>query len=220
MTHPFLIGNWKSNMTLVEMNEWFASYIPSPGVTTVLCVPFTLLASASEVIKEKHLGIAIGAQDVSPFGSGPYTGEISAEMIKEFATYVLIGHSERRQYFNESIEELAFQSLQAKSAGLTVIYCTSDEKEHIPESVDIIAYEPIEAIGTGIPEKTEVIQRVCGAFSKSSGKPVIYGGSVTDETIKDILNAKAVEGVLVGGASLNPGQFSNLGRIVYETMKV
>ncbi len=217
MTHPFLIGNWKSNMTLVEMHEWFTSFTPAPGVTTVLCVPFTLLASASEVIKENHLDIAIGAQDVSPFGSGPYTGEISAEMIKEFATYVLIGHSERRQYFNESIEELAFQSLQAKSAGLTVIYCTSDEKEHIPESVDIIAYEPIEAIGTGIPEKPEIIQRVCTTFRKNSGKPVIYGGSVTDKTIKDILKTKAVDGVLIGGASLDPMQFSNIGRMCFET---
>ncbi|MFH0749998.1 MAG: triose-phosphate isomerase family protein [Candidatus Gottesmanbacteria bacterium] len=213
MTPLFLIGNWKSNMTLVAMNEWFSLYTPSPNLTIVLCVPFTLLSSVKNVILEKQLDVAIGAQDVSPFGSGPYTGEISAEMIKEFASYVLVGHSERRQYFNESAEELAFQSLQAKSAGLTVIYCTGDEQETIPQSVDIVAYEPIEAIGTGIPEKPDAIQTVCTAFRKTSGKPVIYGGSVTEETIMDILHTKSVDGLLVGGSSLDPVKFSAIGRI-------
>jgi len=199
-------------MTLVEMNEWFSRYQPTPELTTVLCVPFTLLASAAEVIQKNQLPIALGAQDVSPFGNGPYTGEISASMIKEFASFVLVGHSERRQYFNESTEELAFQSLQAKAAGLTVIYCTGDSSEVLPTSVDIVAYEPIEAIGTGIPEDPENIQSVCSNFRKLSGKPIIYGGSVTDETLDQIVKTNAIDGLLVGGASLDPEQFSTIGK--------
>jgi len=198
-------------MTVVAMNEWFSLYRPTPQITTVLCVPFTLLASASVVIAEKQLRLFLGAQDVSPFGNGPYTGEISADMISEFASYVLVGHSERRQYFNETAEELAFQSLQAKTAGLSVIYCTSDATEILPNSIDIVAYEPLEAIGTGIPEDPETIRSVCSNFRKLSGKPVIYGGSVTDETLGPIVKTNTIDGLLVGGASLDPEAFSAIG---------
>lgn len=204
-------------MTLVAMNEWFFHYQPTRELVTVLCVPFTLLAPAAEVIQKNQLPIALGAQDVSPFGNGPYTGEISASMIKEFASYVLVGHSERRQYFDESAEELASQSLQAQSAGLTVIYCTSDASEILPKSIDIIAYEPLDAIGTGIPEDPEVITSVCSTFRKQLGKPVIYGGSVTDQTLTNIVNTHAIDGLLVGGASLDPERFSTIGKI-YHTM--
>lgn len=199
-------------MTVAEMQDWFSRYTKTPEITTVLCVPFTLLASAHAVIQERKLPIALGAQDVSPFGNGPYTGEISADMIKEFASYVLVGHSERRQYFNESMEELAFQSLQAKTAGLTVIYCTGDAGETLPQAIDLVAYEPIHAIGTGVPEKPGVIRSVCSKFRKMSGKPVMYGGSVTDETLVDIVQTGAIDGLLVGGASLDPEQFSAIGK--------
>lgn len=201
------------------MQEWFSFYRPTPQITTVLCVPFTLLASAAGVIGEKKLPVFLGAQDVSPFGNGPYTGEISADMIKEFAAYVLVGHSERRQYFNESTEELAFQSLQAKAAGLNVIYCTSDVAEVLPKAIDLVAYEPVEAIGTGVPENAETIQSVCSNFRKLSGKPVMYGGSVTDETLTRIVKTNAVDGLLVGGASLDPEKFSAIGE-KYNTIVV
>jgi len=219
MKDRFLIGNWKSNMSLAEMHEWFSLFRPSKNLTIVLCVPFTLLSSVHDLIVERQLDIHIGAQDVSPFGSGPYTGEISADMIKEFASYVLVGHSERRQYFNETTEELAFQSLQAKTAGLTVVYCTGDIKDPIPQSADIVAYEPIEAIGTGIPEDTETIQKVCQTFGEASKKPILYGGSVTDENLVRIVGTHAVDGLLVGGASLDPVRFSAIGKI-YSTISV
>ncbi len=219
MTPRFLIGNWKSNMTVAAMQEWFSLYRPTPHITTVLCVPFTLLSSVAAIIVEKQLDIYVGAQDVSPFGNGPYTGEISADMISEFASYVLVGHSERRQYFNETTEELAFQALQAKTAGLTVMYCTSDASEVLPQSIDIVAYEPIEAIGTGTPEDSEKIRSVCTHFREISGKPVIYGGSVNDETLGSIVQTNAIDGLLVGGASLDPERFSTIGE-AYATISV
>ena len=206
-------------MTVAAMQEWFSLYRPTPQITTVLCVPFTLLASAAAIIAEKQLDIYLGAQDVSPFGNGPYTGEISADMIKEFASYVLVGHSERRQYFNESTEELAFQALQAKTAGLSVIYCTGDASEILPQSIDIVAYEPVEAIGTGIPEDLDTIRSVCTHFRESSGKPVIYGGSVNDKTLGSIVKTNAIDGLLVGGASLDPEKFSAIGE-VYTTISI
>lgn len=199
-------------MTLSEMNEWFEVFIPTPGITTVLCLPFTLLSSAKELIQKKNLPIAIGAQDVSPFGKGPYTGEVTADMIKEFASYVLVGHSERRQYFQESLEELAYETLQAKIAGLTVIYCVSDEEEHIPNEADMVAFEPIGSIGTGNPEKPEIIQAKCEIIRKTSGKTIVYGGSITKEIVRDILKTEAVDGLLVGQASLDPVQFSLIGQ--------
>jgi len=199
-------------MTLSEMNEWFEVFIPTPGITTVLCLPFTLLSSAKELIQKKNLPIAIGAQDVSPFGKGPYTGEVTADMIKEFASYVLVGHSERRQYFQESLEELSYETLQAKTAGLTVIYCVADEEEHIPKEADMVAFEPIGSIGTGNPEKPEIIQAKCEIFRKTSGKTILYGGSITEEIVRDILKTEAVDGLLVGQASLDPVQFTLIGK--------
>lgn len=217
MNSRFLIGNWKSNMTLVETKEWFqifSSHVVqhplSKELVVVLGVPFTVLATAKEIIQKEHLPIALAAQDVSPFGKGPYTGEISAEMIAELAGYVLIGHSERRQYFSESEEELSFQVLQAKTAGLTVIYCVSSENDHIPKAVDIVAYEPVEAIGTGKPEDIKTVSAVSQHISDMIHLPVVYGGSISGGIVDPYMNIPSIRGLLIGGASLDPRSFFDI----------
>ena len=215
----FLIGNWKSNMTLAESTEWFESFAsfiqkqPLPeSLTVVLCVPFTLLAACKELIATHQLSIAIGAQDVSPFGKGPYTGEISADMIREFASYVLIGHSERRQYFQESDEEVSFELLQAHTAGLSTVYCVPNSEEQLFASTDIIAYEPISAIGTGISEDPKEIRVVCQKIKDTMHVPVLYGGSVTEENSAALLDTQVIDGFLVGGTSLDAEKFYQIGK--------
>jgi len=212
-------------MTLVETKEWFqifsSHFVQHPlskDLTVVLGVPFTVLATAKEIIKKEHLPIALAAQDVSPFGKGPYTGEISAEMIAELATYVLIGHSERRQYFGETDEELSYQVLQAKSAGLIVIYCVSSESERIPEAVDIVAYEPVEAIGSGKPEDPTRVSAVCKNVHDTIHKPVVYGGSITGVVVGPYIQTSGISGLLVGGASLDPRSFFGIAEQFIETV--
>jgi len=221
MNQRFLIGNWKSNMTIMETKEWFqvfSSHVAqrplSKELTIVLCVPFTVLSISKEIIEKEHLWVVLAAQDVSPFGKGPYTGEISAEMIAELASFVLIGHSERRQYFGESDEELSYQVLQAKSAGLTVIYCVSTDAERIPQAVDIVAYEPVEAIGTGKPEEVSTVSASTQQIRDSIKKPILYGGSITDTVISQYIQQCPIDGFLVGGASLNPVSFFHIGELL------
>lgn len=206
-------------MTLAECGIWFESYAAlvqkqplSDTVGVVICAPFTLLAASKELIAVHNVHMAIGAQDVSPFGKGPYTGEISAEMIKEFASYVLIGHSERRQYFEESEEELAFELLQAHTAGLSTVYCVPDSDEHIPKETDVVAYEPISAIGTGIPEDPKDVTVVCRKIRETIQVPILYGGSVTAENSAGLLATGAIDGFLVGSASLDPEKFYSIGK--------
>jgi triosephosphate isomerase len=218
MPERYLIGNWKSNMTIAETKEWFqvfsSHFVQRPlpkELTVVLGVPFTVLATSKEIIEKEHLAISLAAQDVSPFGKGPYTGEISAEMIAELGTFVLIGHSERRQYFGETDEELSFQVLQAKSAGLTVIYCVSTEAERVPQSVDIVAYEPLEAIGTGKPEDVNTVSAVCKNFHDTLHKPIVYGGSISEKVVDSYIQIPDVQGLLIGGMSLDAHSFFHIG---------
>lgn len=201
-------------MTITETTEWFQNFQTYPfageALDITLCVPFTVLSKAKELIEQMNLPIHLGAQDVSPFGKGPYTGEISAEMIAELATYVLVGHSERRQYFDESEEERAFQVLQAKTAGLTVVYCVPDGNETVPESVDIIAYEPVEAIGSGNPESPKDVQAVTDSIRNRYQKPILYGGSVGAVQVPSYKKISSVDGFLVGGASLDAKEFASI----------
>jgi triosephosphate isomerase len=139
-------------------------------------------------------------------------------MIAELATYVLIGHSERRQYFSETDEELSYQVLQAKSAGLTVIYCVSTEAERIPPAVDIVAYEPVEAIGTGIPEDIHTVSAICKNLHDTLHKPVLYGGSITGGIVGPYIQTPSINGLLIGGASLDPRSFFGIAEQFIETV--
>jgi len=134
MKMTYVVGNWKSNKTIREAIEWwdaFAALISADQtivsraekrpVTVVLCAPLTVLPELKEHVAGVGLPIFLGAQDVSPFPEGAYTGEVSARMVKELADYVIIGHSERRRYFQETDSELEFETLQAQSAGLSTI---------------------------------------------------------------------------------------------------
>ncbi len=194
----------------------------------LLCVPYTMLDVKSNDV------VQIGAQDVSAHERGAYTGEVSGAMLAEVgAKYVIVGHSERRMYHDETNDIVRAKAQMALANGITPIICvgeTMDEKragktfdvitsgvrESVPEGVQddiIIAYEPRWAIGAGIipdPEEIADAHRAIAdtlAYMGLDGTPILYGASVNSENVAGIVAIPNVSGVLVGGASLKPEQF-------------
>lgn len=178
----------------------------------IICPPFTLFSTLKKMIDDKKLPFKIGAQDISPYEAGSYTGEVNGRQIKEFGDYVIIGHSERRTNFGESDELIFKKAEQALKSGLNPIYCIQDENTNIPSGIKLAAYEPPHAIGTGNPETPENAHRVAGIVkNKYPGlEDVIYGGSVNSENIQSYIQKDTISGVLVGGASLDPVKFAAL----------
>lgn len=214
MKHLFIVANWKSNMTESEAKQWLqkiSSQFDWDQISNkeiVICPPFTLLVQVELGIKNYELGFKVGAQNISPFDVGAYTGEVSASLVKEFADYVLVGHSERRKNFNENHEMLFKKVVLAIQYGLTPIFCVQGTETQIPPNINIIAYEPIDAIGTGHPDTAENAQEVASFFKKNYNvKHVLYGGSVTSENVREFTQMPNIDGVLIGGASLDAKEF-------------
>lgn len=214
MKKLFIVANWKSNMTRLEAREWLQHFVkrdfevPVEKVV-ILCPPFTLLPFLKDYLLEHVAEIEIGAQDISPFGSGAYTGEVNAAQLKEFAEHTIIGHSERRKHFGESDELLEQKVKQALSEDVIPIFCVQDEHTPVPSGVTIVAYEPISAIGTGHPDTPENADRVTKALKEKQPQieHVLYGGSVTPDDVHSFTSMEHIDGVLVGGASLDAGKF-------------
>jgi triosephosphate isomerase len=198
----------------------------------VLCVPFTSLAVLSKNLHGSR--IRLGAQNVHWQESGAFTGEISGPMLSELGVrYVIVGHSERRQYFGETDETVNLRLKAAQKYDLIPILCVGETKQqrdageteaHIFSQVEkdlvgvdqqklVIAYEPIWAIGTGDTCETKEANRVIGLIrSKLTNPdvPIQYGGSVKPENIDEVMVMPEIDGVLVGGASLEAKSFDRI----------
>lgn len=228
MKKLLIVANWKSNKTVREATEWlnkvlsikYSTYAKASAgkqvlsnLEIVICPPYTLLHGFFNTKYQIPDTFKLGAQDVSPFPDGAYTGEISARMLKELdVTYVLIGHSERRKYFKEDEVMLENKVREALDVGLIPIFCIQDKTTPLPEEVKIIAYEPIFAIGSGEPDSPENANEVAKAYQERRGQEtvVLYGGSVNQDNVMAFCQQANLSGVLVGGASLEPGKFSEI----------
>lgn len=220
MKQLFIIGNWKSNKTVAETIEWLrfmkdkkSDVASLQNKTLIVCVPFTLLYTVSSYIKEYALSIKVGAQDISPFDEGAYTGEINGKQLKEFADYVIIGHSERRRYFQENDDVLGKKVILAKHYGLEPIYCVPDKTSDIPSGLSFVAYEPLDAISTSgaHPILPEEANAAAGKISvENQITHPLYGGSVTPENVNRYSAMHSIHGFLIGGASLDPAAFLSL----------
>lgn len=216
MRKQFFAANWKSHKTLEETKEWLSDIALrvhelslSQEKEIILCPPFPLLTICHDFIQKHHLPIHLGSQDISPFPDGAYTGEVSGKLLREFVTYTIIGHSERRKYFSETLEQLAQKVQISLSSGIEPIYCVSDKEEKIPEGVQIVAYEPLAAIGSGHPDSPDDAEAVAKLLKeKNNIRYVLYGGSVTAADVASYMQCSSLDGVLVGGASLAPEDFS------------
>lgn len=199
----------------------------------VLCVPFTSLGVLSKNLHGSR--IKIGAQNIHWEDAGAYTGEISGDMLTEVGVrYVIVGHSERRQYFADTDETVNQRLLAAQRHGIIPILCVGETKQQrdagetetvissqikknlvdVDQQSLVIAYEPIWAIGTGDTcQATDANKVIAGIRQQLSNQdvPIQYGGSVKPGNIDEIMAQSDIDGVLVGGGSLKPDSF---GRIV------
>lgn len=217
MKRKYIIGNWKSNKNIKETILWFQVfsklYLESkqPGLEMteiVICPPYVLLPQSKNLIDQLKLPVKLGAQNISSFSNGAYTGEVSASQVKEWAEYVIIGHSERRTNFREDNKMLFEKASRATEAGLKSIFCIQDKDTQIPEGVTIIAYEPVWAIGSGKTDTPDSAENIAGLVKeKTKNTLVIYGGSVKGDNVVGFLSQKNLDGVLPGGASLDPYSF-------------
>jgi triosephosphate isomerase len=222
MKKLFIIGNWKANKTVEETRIWleeikkFFDTKPNYGnKEIVVCPPFIHLGLILNFVHEHNLPIGLGVQDLSQFGRGAYTGEIPGSIAHEFAGYCIIGHSERRRYFHEDDNTVAKKFEMAKSSMLQPIICVQDQNTPLPRNTIFIAYEPVFAIGTGTADTPENAEKVASQIKKQNKgdleyQYVLYGGSVTGENVNSFTKMPSIDGVLVGGASLDPKKFIDL----------
>ena len=230
-------GNWKMNGTLASLGELEAlkQALGQPACDVLVCPPATLIAQAAGRVQG---AFALGGQDCHAEPKGAFTGDLSAEMLKDAgASFVILGHSERRQYHGETDAQVAAKARAAWRAGLKAIICIGEseaqrnagEAPHIcqgqlnqsvpPEATPatcVIAYEPVWAIGTGrTPTSADIAAmhahiRACLVSklgAEGEGMLILYGGSVNPGNAAEILGLPEVGGALVGGASLKAADF-------------
>src|SRR5450830_1477545 len=246
---PLIAGNWKMYKTRPQTNEFFAGFAPAvAGVhdrDILICPPAIDLETA--LAATAGAAIAIGAQTMHYAAEGAFTGEIAPQMLRELGVpYVILGHSERRQYYAENDADLARKVRAALDTGLRPVLCcgeTLEEREagHTESKVGgqldaglgevgvaelalvAIAYEPIWAIGTGKTATPEMAQetvsfvrrRVRERFGDAAdGVRILYGGSVKAANIDVLMSQLDIDGVLVGGASLDAQELARIVRFV------
>ncbi len=222
MRTPILAGNWKMNKTVAEaealVREMLDPLSAVQGVDKVLCPPFMAVPAVARLVEGAAIGV--GAQDMYWKESGAYTGEVSPLMVAEFCDYVIIGHSERREYFGETDETVHQKLLAALEHGLTPIVCVGETLEQRDAGITeswvagqveaalrdlsgeqvagiIIAYEPIWAIGTGRAATAADAEHVCGNVVRATV------ARLYDQAIADAIRVQY-------GGSVNPGNAAEL----------
>jgi triosephosphate isomerase len=246
MKQKLIAGNWKMNGGLAAnealvhgVQQGLAQALSGKHAQVAVCVPAAYLSQVQQLVKGS--GIDLGSQDVSAHDQGAYTGEVSAAMLKDFAVrYVIVGHSERRQYHGETDEQVAHKAQRALSAGITPIVCVGEtlaEREagkteevvkrqlaavihtngHCISEI-VVAYEPVWAIGTGktaSPEQAQAVHAVLRAQLKAATEHservhILYGGSMNAANAAELLAQADIDGGLIGGAALKVADFLNI----------
>ncbi len=231
-------------MTCAQAKEFVATYLPLVRNTQndrelVIAPPFTALSTLSDCTQGSNLHIS--SQNVHWEDNGAFTGEISPTMLLELnVRYAIVGHSEPRKYFSESDEQINLRARSAQANGLIPIVCvgeTFEQRERgeaervIRRQVEqglektikeklVVAYEPIWAIGTGKTCEANEANRICGLIRQWAECPdliIQYGGSVKPGNIDELMTMSDIDGVLVGGASLDPNSFARISN--YEKLK-
>lgn len=226
----YLIGNWKANKTVQEALYWInevrtAKLKISERLITVLCPAFIHLPLFHTNLPD----LMLGCQNISPYGDGAYTGEISARMLTSLVKYVILGHSERERNFQETSAAVSLKAIQALDNRLIPLIAvnkhnlrqriTALDRKIITQSV--LIYEPPEAIsvqvgpigkGESAPLE-EVIEQSAKLKQDYQPQAVIYGGSIKSENLALFLSQPAIDGVLSGSASLNASEWVKMVKI-------
>lgn len=215
MKHIFIVANWKSNKNEQDVREWFeqiaSSQFPTNDKTVILCPSFPLLPLCRELIQKHHLPWQLGAQDVSAFGQGRHTGEVNAVQLKDFAEYILVGHSERRQQLGETDDVLVKKVQQTRNALLQPLFFAQTIDTKIPVGVEIVAYEPPGAISPSPADNPGNVEKAAIRLKQNKQiRYVLYGGNVTPDNAKLFMTLPHIDGVIVGNASLDALLFTEL----------
>lgn len=216
-----IIANWKSNKTAEEtilfldtLKQAWAE-LPLADKEIIILPSFTSLSAAYAYCIAEDLPLSLGAQNISAHGEGAFTGEVNGKQIAEFATYVLINHSERRRHNHEADQEARAKVLEARNNNLTPLFCIQDENSAIPDEVTEIVYEPPSAISTfqqdAHVQTASEIERVFGVIKgRFPSSNVYYGGSVNPETVSGLVRIPNLSGFLIGAASLDVMKFTDI----------
>jgi len=234
---PLVAGNWKMNglvASIGQLQAVIAGAADLPKVDLMVCPPATLIESFAEAARGTP--VLIGGQNCHALASGAYTGDISAEMLKDAgASAVIVGHSERRHYHHETDADVRAKVEAAWRAGLTPIVCVGETRAQreagralevvttqlrgsLPDGAGdfVIAYEPVWAIGTGLTPTIADVAEMHRAIrthlvsrngAAGQGARILYGGSVNPKNAAELLAVEDVNGALVGGASLKADDF-------------
>ncbi len=242
MRRPFIAANWKMNKTVPEAMDFIYSFLSTvekvKDADIVIAPPFTALFGIAERLAGTN--VKLSAQNVFYEEKGAFTGEVSPLMLVDVGCeYVIIGHSERRQYFGETDDMVNRKMKAAQKNGLNVIFCigeTLKERDAArtyevlrTQTVNglrdadvkklVVAYEPVWAIGTGktaTPEQAQdahkfIRNAVREIYPRDADSlRILYGGSVTPENVDSLMACPDVDGALVGGASLKPDSFEKI----------
>jgi len=242
MSRKLIAGNWKMNAGLAANEALIKALLaglPVAACGVAVCVPAPYFAQLQALLSGGR--IDLGAQDLSGQASGAFTGEISASMLKEFGVrYVIVGHSERRQYHGETDAGVADKAAKALAAGITPIVCVGEtlaqrdagSTEEVVRrqlaavihtnghciSEIVVAYEPVWAIGTGktaSPEQAQQVHAVLraqlnAASAQAARIQILYGGSMNAANAAQLLGQPDIDGGLIGGASLKAPDFLSI----------
>ncbi|MFA9288877.1 MAG: triose-phosphate isomerase [Weeksellaceae bacterium] len=220
----YLIANWKAELNSSQITEWLTTFttlvnndgallnaIHSEAIKLVICPPYPYLHHVKDAIKSLPQA-AMGAQSVSPKAAGKYTGEVTAEMLKHFVQYVIIGHSERRNYNGETEEMIAEELKRSYEQYLHPLLCIRGAEDTLHEHVKLIAYEPVAAIGSGQNADLASVLEMKKQLTLPTEAAFIYGGSVDAANAKMYLNSGEIDGFLVGSASTKAETFYELAK--------
>lgn len=242
---PLIAGNWKMNknhleaIAIVQKVHYLLRSEDYDVADVLVCPPFTALRAVQNLIEGDSMQILLGGQNCHWEAEGAFTGEISAPMLSRLkCSYVIAGHSERRQFFGDTDEWVNKKAKAILAAGMTPIVCVGEHLEQresgqheeivdtqltgslkgLPLQSIVIAYEPVWAIGTGKTATPSDAQGMCafirervrkmGGDQAASDIRIQYGGSVKAGNIAEIMAGPDVDGALVGGASLDPEEFA------------
>ena len=243
----YCIANWKMNFTIADsvkfVDDLIKNNLQNSKTKIILCPSFTSIKEVSD--KTSGHMIDLGSQNVHHSSNGAYTGEISVDMLKEIeCEWVILGHSERRQYFNEEDVILNDKLNTVLRSGLNPVLCIGENLDdrnknetftvlkrqldialnnlNIKNKEIVIAYEPVWAIGTGVPATLDMIEKTVDWIKEyllqklSINIPILYGGSVSKSNCDDIIQLDNINGFLIGTSSLDVSEFYNIYSIMNE----